>query len=59
MKKRFLKLTALSLIMLLVLMAFASCTLQTEPGENGKSAYELAVENGYTSYIEDEYNQNK
>lgn len=57
MKRSFLKVMATVLVTLLLLSMFAACSKQGEPGitgpqgasgADGKSAYELAVENGYS-----------
>ena len=64
MKRRFMKMIALALAVLLILSMFAGCAKQGpvgpqgpagvdgKNGADGKSAYELAVENGYTGTLE-------
>ena len=57
--KSFLKVLALIVSMLLTIALFAGCYLPTledlqgPAGADGKSAYELAVENGYTGTLEE------
>lgn len=62
MKKSISRVMAMALAMVLILSTFASCGQQGEQGPtgpqgevglDGKSAYELAVENGYTGTVEE------
>ncbi len=54
MKTRLSKITALAVCIILMLTAFAACNkIDGTNGANGKSAYELAVEKGYTGTLDE------